>query len=118
MGIYNDYEIPVASRWETSATITAGDDWFSSALGPIGERTSVKHSIQITLADTPSLVRVVRTRDGVTKDQYLNAGNLLTNDSVYIFDIILRQGDTYNIKHDTGTKNHACDITESSNCDI
>ncbi len=117
MGIHNDYEIPVDDRWETSDTVAINTDWFSSDLGPRGERTSVKHSIEITMAAT-GIVKIVRTRDSITKNQILNGGCALPTDTLQIFDIILKQGDTYNIQHTSGgTQNMACTISESSNVD-
>lgn len=117
MGIYNDYEIPVNDRWESSATVAINTDWFSSDIGPIGMRTSVKHSIEITMAAT-GIVKIVRTRDSIAKSQILNGGCALPTDVMHIFDIILKQGDTYNIQHTSGgTQNMACTISESSNVD-
>ena len=116
MGTYNDYEIPVQDKWDSSS-IAINTDWFSANIGPIGERTSVKHSIEITIPSS-GIIKIVRTRNGITKDQILSGGCALATDTMHIFDIIIKQGDTYNIQHTSGgTQNPACTISESSNID-
>jgi len=120
------FTIQKAQKWD-NVSVAINTDWFASDIGSEvrpGKRgfqeyynAPVKHSIQI-MVPTESVVKVIGTLGGITKTLELNNGLSLGANNIYIFDIIVHVGFTYNLQHLTGTQNPMCLITESFNCDI
>ncbi len=108
----------VGSLIEVSKAVNT--DWFGSNLGLLTAHGGpVKHTIQIRLATTDSVVKI-ELDEGTDTDieMLLNSGNVLVAKALYIFDLILLIGQTYNIQHETATQNVFCSIIESRNVDI
>lgn len=87
-------------------------DWFAADISPTNSPAIMR--IMIRLATT-SVVSIYLD-DGATTDLQLdlNGGVALTANSVYIFDILVLSGQSFNIQHATGTQNTFCSIAEIS----
>ncbi|KKM75732.1 hypothetical protein LCGC14_1387270 [marine sediment metagenome] len=103
---------PVGRLVEVSKAINT--NWFGSNISPItGHGNAVRHTLQVRVATT-SVVKLLFD-DGTDTDLpfLLNNGSSLIANAVYIFDIILLTGQSYNIQHETDTQNVFVNIVES-----
>lgn len=85
-------------------------DWFAANIEPTN--SPAVHRLQIRLASA-SIVKVVLD-DGVTTnlEMDLNAGSALGAGQLYVFDIMLLPGQSYNIQHESTTQNIFCSVVE------
>ena len=113
------YGVKVAKRWENNIPVNAGVDWFSSDIEVIDTTTNfpVKHTIQMMIPDS-SKVSLYVTTDSIEKIYTTNAGVALTAGAGYQFYLILWPGDSYNIRHESGSQDVSCKIFETDNLDI
>ena len=85
-------------------------DYFVTNLSPLNP--PAVHRIQLRLATT-SVVKVELDDGTNTNIEYdLNGGVALDAGEVYTFDIVVPDGYSYNIQHETGTQNVDCQIIE------
>ena len=87
----------------------AGADWFSSDIQPTN--TPCMHRMFIVMTSTTK-VKVILKEGAKTKTGYLNDGAQLDGGELYIFDIMLNMGQSYNIQHDTTNQNVTVTIVE------
>ena len=102
----------VGSLVETSKTVDT--NWFSTNLSPSvsGYGNAVQHTLMIRVP-TSTVVQLLFD-DGSDTDLIflLNAGIALVANAVYVFDIVLLLGQSYNIQHSTTTQNIFCSVVE------
>ncbi len=93
---------------ETSKAVDT--DWFTSNIEPTQKQAI--HRIYIRLA-TESVVNI-QLDDGTNTDITLdlNEGSALSANSLYVFDVHIPAGYSYNLQHKTGTQNINCWIVE------
>lgn len=100
-------------RWEASATIAAGVDWFDEDIAPINHTNMSKFTLQM-FVPTAVIVEIDMT-DGTTEKTTikLNGGDALVINTWYQFDIMVPAGYSFNIQHAVGTLNVTCMVFET-----
>ena len=88
------YAIPKGSVFNTP--ISANTDIFSQSLEPT--YTPCVFRIYACFAAS-GVLTVRRTKDGVTVSEQLNSGTALTANAAYLFDIIVDEGETINLRY-------------------
>jgi hypothetical protein len=102
--------VEVGTIKQTSKAVNT--DYFATNLSPQANAGPVLHRIQIRLA-TGSIVKVEMDDGTNTNIEYdLNGGTALGAGQVFIFDIVVPQGYSYNIQHETGTQLVDCQVME------
>lgn len=101
---------------ETSGTKAQNVEWFSADLKE--QQTSeqfgaTKFRVQVGISST---VKIAVTLDSGSNWLYLNNGEALVADTLYIFDVALRQSDNFNMRTDdsSGTTVKVCRVSEVS----
>jgi hypothetical protein len=79
-----------------NASITANADIFSQGIAPT--RSPIIFRIYATF-NASGVLSVVRTKGTTTVSELLNSGNPLNANAAYIFDIIVEQGETINLRY-------------------
>jgi len=101
-------DIPIAKRWETSATIAVDTNWLDDDVLSDSDFTETD-VIQITVP-TSTVVNMQVTLDGVTKTLDVNEGVALVANAPFEFDFEVNAGMSYNFQHKTGTLNVAVTV--------
>ncbi len=91
--------IPKASVFNTSLP-AAESNWLSSNIFPTNTPSYIRIYVCVSVA---GILRVVRTIDGTTITENLNAGNNLIANAAYMFSIEWREGDLINIRYSVTT---------------
>lgn len=104
--------VPVEAGTVKQTSKAINTDWFAANIEPQANAGPVLHRIQLVVA-TSTVVRI-EMDDGTATDivYNLNEANALTADCVYIFDLVVPQGYSYNIQHATGTQDVDCQVVE------
>ena len=88
------YAIPKGSVFNTA--VAADSDIFSSDLEPT--YTPCIFRIYVCF-DAGGVLTVRRTKNGATVSENLNGGAALTANAAYIFDIVVEEGETINLRY-------------------
>jgi len=91
--------IPIVKGFVFNTAVGAGADIFATPLSPTNSPATFRIYI---CSDTAGVLTVRRTRNGVTVSEQLNSGVNLTANAAYIFDIILQEGETINLRYSVG----------------
>jgi hypothetical protein len=101
---------------EASGAKSQNTEWFSSDLQEqaVNEQFGAS-KFRVTLAIS-SEVKVQLTLDSGTTWVYFNEDSALKADSIYVFDVPVRQGDTFNMRTNdsAGTTVRFCRVSEVS----
>lgn len=89
-------ERPVLKDSKFNESVTAATDIFSTALSPLATPTYFR--IYATFAAT-GILTVRRTKSGVTVSEELNSGANLVANSAYVFDIIVDENESINLRY-------------------
>lgn len=89
-------EQPILKDSKFNTAVTANNDIFSSALSPTASPTYFR--IYVTF-DTAGVLTVRRTSGVVTISENLNSGANLTANAAYVFDIIVRENQTIQVRY-------------------
>jgi len=81
-----------------NASISANTNIFSQDIAPT--RSPVLFRIYATF-NASGVLTVVRTKGATTVNELLNSGNPLNASCAHIFDIVVEQGETINLKYST-----------------
>lgn len=101
---------------ESSGSKAQNAEWFSADLQEqaVSEQFgATKFRIQVGIS---SAVKIAVTLDSGSNWLYLNNGEALVADTLYIFDVALRQSDNFNMRTDdsSGTTVKVCRVSEVS----
>ncbi len=88
-------------------------------LGNFGTTDPEKHTLMMVL-DSPAVVVVKYKMDGQTVEMSLNAGQTLTAGAVYMFDLLVPEGASYNIQYTgiAGPQNLTAIISASDSINV
>lgn len=87
---------PIEQANQHDVSVTADTNILSSALAPSNPPCLFR--IMVCL-DTAGVFSAMVTKDGSTQQLKFNSASNLTADAVYIFDILVHDGDTVNFQH-------------------
>ena len=95
-------------------SIDAESDWFSSNI-VMSEATNyaIRHTIMIRLEKPSKVVVELDDSDNADVRMFLNGGSALPAFGLYMADIMLVAGQTYNIKHATDSQRITGTVVES-----
>jgi len=91
--------VPLVKGFVFNTAVGAAADIFATPLSPTNSPATFRIYVCF---DTAGVLTVRRTRNGVTVSEQLNSGIALTANAAYIFDIIVQEGDTINLRHSAG----------------
>ena len=100
---------PIEKGQIFNTAVGAAADFFAAALLPTNTPTTFRIYVALNAA---GLLYVRRTEGGVTVDEYLNSGNALNANAAYMFDILVRIGQTINLRHSVGGTILCCIVEE------
>lgn len=111
------YNVNVGRIVNTSVAVDT--DWLPSDISKSDAKIAKnprKHTLMMMLHTTDAVVNIQYQIDSQTVVMNLNGGSALTAGSIYIFDIILHEGATYNIQYTgvAGPQNVTAIISASS----
>jgi len=92
LGLYKD------SKFNES--VTANTDIFSTALSSSYASSTYISNFRIyAVFNASGVLSVRRTQNGTTIEEKLNSGNTLSADCTYVFDIVVEEGQTINLRY-------------------
>lgn len=89
-------ERPVLKDSKFNESVTAATDIFDDALSPLATPTYFR--IYATF-DTAGVLTVRRTKEGATISEELNSGANLNANAAYVFDIIVDESETIQLRY-------------------
>jgi len=103
------FGMPILKGSVLNTAILADTDIFDDDLTPTGSPTAFRIYAAF---DTAGVLTVMRTSDGTTVSEQLNAGGALSANAAYIFDIIVEYGESINIRYSVGATCIALKVVE------
>jgi len=91
--------VPLVKGFVFNTAVGAGADIFATPLSPTNSPATFRI---YACFDAGGIFTVRRTRNAVTVSEELNSGVALNANAAYIFDIIVQEGDTINLRHSVG----------------
>jgi hypothetical protein len=95
--------VPIAKAAIFNTALPAAENaWLGADIAPTNSPSFLRIHVTVAVA---GVIRVARTVGGVTVVEDLNAGNPLTQNAAYIFDVEWRTGDTVNFRYSVTAAN-------------